>query len=126
MNMRRIDEVVTVGSRERWFITNEHFLPHNLHIHNARFLVRSIGGQEPAPELRGWKDTVYAPPSRTVVVDVEFGTATDPHRPYMFHCHLLQHEDQGMMAQFVVVKPGEQAGPLDTPITRDGGSHDGH
>lgn len=126
MNMARIDEVVTVGARERWFITNEHFLPHNLHIHNARFRVHSIGGREPAAELRGWKDTVYAPPSRTVIVDVEYGSATDPHLPYMFHCHLLQHEDQGMMAQFVVVAPGEAAGPLDTPAIRDGGSHDSH
>ncbi|MCS3427502.1 multicopper oxidase family protein [Leucobacter aridicollis] len=126
MNMARIDEVVTVGDRERWLITNEHFLPHNLHIHNARFRVHSIDGRAPTPELRGWKDTVYAPPSRTVVIDVEFGTSTDPHLPYMFHCHLLQHEDQGMMAQFVVVRPGEEAGPLDTPAIRDGGSHDGH
>ena len=126
MNMARIDEVVTVGDRERWFVTNEHFLPHNLHIHNARFRVHSIDGRTPAAELRGWKDTVYAPPSRTVIIDVEFGTSTDPHLPYMFHCHLLQHEDQGMMAQFVVVRPGEAAGPLDTPAIRDGGSHDGH
>ncbi|MBL3681357.1 hypothetical protein D3229_03240 [Leucobacter aridicollis] len=126
MNMARIDEVVTVGDRERWLITNEHFLPHNLHIHNARFRVHSVEGRAPTAELRGWKDTVYAPPSRTVVIDVEFGTSTDPHLPYMFHCHLLQHEDQGMMAQFVVVRPGEEAGPLDTPAIRDGGSHDGH
>ena len=126
MNMARIDEVVELGARERWFITNEHFLPHNLHIHNARFRVRSIDGREPEPALSGWKDTVYAPPSRTVVIDVEFGGSSDPHLPYMFHCHLLQHEDQGMMAQFVVVRPGETAGPLDTPITRAGGAHDGH
>ncbi len=126
MNMARIDEVVTVGSRERWLITNEHFLPHNLHIHNARFRVYSIDGRKPTAELRGWKDTVYAPPSRTVIIDVEFGTSTDPHMPYMFHCHLLQHEDQGMMAQFVVVRPGETAGPLDTQAIGDGGSHAGH
>ncbi|MFC5338820.1 multicopper oxidase family protein [Leucobacter denitrificans] len=126
MNMSRIDEVVTVGARERWFITNEHFLAHNLHIHNARFRIVSIGGSKPAIELQGWKDTVYAPPSRTVVIDVEFGTATDPHLPYMFHCHMLQHEDQGMMAQFVVVNPGEAAGPIISPVTQDGGEHDGH
>lgn len=124
MNMARIDEVVTVGTRERWFITNEHFLAHNLHLHNARFLIRSIGGKEPAPELRGWKDTVYAPPSRTVVIDVEFGSASDAHRPYMFHCHLLQHEDSGMMGQYVVVQPGESAGPLDTPALTQGGTHE--
>lgn len=123
MNMKRIDEVVTQGARERWFITNEHFLPHNLHIHNARFLVRSIDGQPPAAELRGWKDTVYTPPSRTVVVDVEYGDYTDPHLPYMFHCHLLKHEDSGMMGQFVIVAPGETAGPIRSPITS--GEHHG-
>lgn len=126
MNMGRIDEVVTVESRERWFITNEHFLAHNLHIHNARFLIHSIGGAPPVVELQGWKDTVYAPPSRTVIVDVEFGTATDPNLPYMFHCHMLQHEDAGMMAQFVVVNPGEAAGPIISPATENGGDHDGH
>lgn len=126
MNMRRIDDVVTVGDRERWFITNDHFLAHNLHIHNARFRVHSIDGQPPAPELTGWKDTVYAPPSRTVVIDVEYGSSTDPHLPYMYHCHMLQHEDQGMMAQFVVVQPGEAAGPLISPALDRGNSHDGH
>lgn len=123
MNMKRIDEVVLRGDSERWFITNEHFLPHNLHIHNARFLVRSIDGAPPPPELRGWKDTVYAPPSRTVVVDVEYGDYTDPHLPYMFHCHLLKHEDSGMMGQFVIVNPGEAAGPVRSPITL--GDHHG-
>ena len=126
MNMNRIDDVVTVGALERWFITNEHFLPHNLHIHNARFLIRSIGGKEPAAELRGWKDTVYAPPSRTVVIDVEYGTSSDPHLPYMYHCHLLQHEDAGMMAQFVMVQPGEEAGPIHSPAIHNGGDHGDH
>lgn len=124
MNMKRIDEVVRLGDRERWFIINEHFLPHNLHIHNARFLVRSVDGELPRPEQQGWKDTVYTPPSRTVVVDVEYGEFTDPHLPYMYHCHLLRHEDAGMMGQFVVVEPGQTAGPIKSPITL--GDHHGH
>jgi hypothetical protein len=41
---------------------------------------------------------------------VRFTGHTDPVHPYMIHCHLLQHEDRGMMAQFVVVEPGLQAG----------------
>ena len=39
MDMSRVDQVVTVGARERWIVDNQHHLPHNLHIHNARFPV---------------------------------------------------------------------------------------
>ena len=56
--------------------------------------------------LRGWKDTVYVPPDTTVRVVARFEDYADPDVPYMFHCHVLQHEDDGMMGQFVVVVPG--------------------
>jgi hypothetical protein len=39
---------------------------------------------------------------------VQFGTFVDPVTPYMYHCHLLRHEDKGMMGQFVVVEPGTE------------------
>jgi hypothetical protein len=45
---------------------------------------------------------------------MHFADYTDPNAPYMYHCHMLWHEDRGMMGQFVVVKPGQQAG---TPPT---------
>jgi FtsP/CotA-like multicopper oxidase with cupredoxin domain len=60
----------------------------------------------------GMKDTVYVPPNETVRVLTEFGTYTDPELPYMFHCHVLQHEDRGMMGQSVVVEPGQQSPPV--------------
>jgi hypothetical protein len=41
---------------------------------------------------------------------MRFSDYTDPDHPYMLHCHRLRHEDQGMMAQFVVVEPGQAAG----------------
>ena len=41
---------------------------------------------------------------------MRFEDYADPDSPYMYHCHLLRHEDQGMMAQFVVVEPGEDPG----------------
>ncbi len=40
---------------------------------------------------------------------VQFREYTDPEFPYMFHCHILRHEDNGMMGQFVVVEPGTEA-----------------
>ena len=41
---------------------------------------------------------------------VRVGPHADPEVPYMLHCHLLRHEDEGMMSQFVVVRPGEPPG----------------
>jgi FtsP/CotA-like multicopper oxidase with cupredoxin domain len=41
---------------------------------------------------------------------MRFNDHTDPNTPYMCHCHLLQHEDDGMMGQFVVLGEGEQVG----------------
>ena len=43
-----------------------------------------------------------------------FADYSDPNTPYMFHCHVLLHEDEGMMGQFVVVEPGQQGGPIHT------------
>ncbi|MFG2075108.1 multicopper oxidase domain-containing protein [Nonomuraea maritima] len=39
---------------------------------------------------------------------VQFGKFTDPGTPYMYHCHLLRHEDSGMTGQFVIVEPGTE------------------
>ena len=49
------------------------------------------------------------PPDTTVRVIARFEDYADPDVPYMFHCHVLQHEDDGMMGQFVVVLPGQRA-----------------
>jgi len=43
-----------------------------------------------------------------VKVAVQFDSLTDPDSPYMYHCHVLRHEDNGMMGQFVVVEPGTE------------------
>jgi FtsP/CotA-like multicopper oxidase with cupredoxin domain len=103
MDMTRIDHVVEVDTTEVWQVHNQTGAPHNFHIHDVQFRVVEVGGREPGPELAGWKDTVYVPPGDTVRLVVRFTDYTDPNVPYMYHCHLLKHEDQGMMGQFVVV-----------------------
>ncbi len=50
---------------------------------------------------------MWLPPNKPVRLIMRFADYADPHAPYMFHCHMLRHEDQGMMGQFVVVGPGE-------------------
>jgi FtsP/CotA-like multicopper oxidase with cupredoxin domain len=105
MDMTRIDEVVDVGTTEVWEVSNASGTPHNFHPHDVRFRVLEYAGGAPPPHLEGRKDTVYIPPNETVRVATEFSDYTDPEHPYMFHCHVLQHEDRGMMGQFTVVGP---------------------
>jgi FtsP/CotA-like multicopper oxidase with cupredoxin domain len=108
MDMGRIDEVVETGATEIWEVHNRDGEPHNFHVHGTRFRVLSVDGGAPGPLLSGWKDTVYVPPGGSVQLAMRFGEHADPGTPYMFHCHLLSHEDGGMMGQFVVVEPGQQ------------------
>jgi FtsP/CotA-like multicopper oxidase with cupredoxin domain len=50
----------------------------------------------------GWKDTFYVPLNETVSFVVKFDEAADTSYPYMYHCHMVNHEDLGLMGQFVV------------------------
>ncbi|MFC5141676.1 multicopper oxidase family protein [Actinomycetospora rhizophila] len=105
MDMGRVDEVVEAGATEIWELANRHTLPHNIHVHDARLQVLS-------PGERAWKDTVAVPPGRTVRLLVRVGPYADPEVPYMIHCHMLRHEDDGMMLQFLVVGPGQRPAPV--------------
>ena len=72
-------------------------------MHGVRFRVARYAAGPVPPHLAGWKDAVYVPPNETVRFLVELGDYSDSDVPYMFHCHVLQHQDRGMMGQFVVV-----------------------
>ncbi|MQA61625.1 MAG: multicopper oxidase domain-containing protein [Actinophytocola sp.] len=108
MDLGRIDTVVTKDTTEVWQVRNDHGRAHNFHIHDVRFQVLTIDGAAPPPELRGWKDTIYLPPRVPIRLIMRFTGYADPATPYMYHCHLLRHEDEGMMGQFVVVEPGQR------------------
>jgi FtsP/CotA-like multicopper oxidase with cupredoxin domain len=110
MDMSRIDEVVRSGATEIWEVRNAAGTPHNFHVHGVSFTVLDYAGEQPPLHLAGLKDTVYVPPDKTVRLLVRFPDYHDPESPYMFHCHVLQHEDRGMMGQFVVVAPGQEPG----------------
>lgn len=119
MEMGRIDETVTVDTTERWIVENTSQLPHSFHVHDVQFRIASIDGAPPPPELAGWKDTIFAAPETEFELILRFEDYADPDTPYMYHCHLLWHEDQGMMGQFAVVEPGRSA-------TMTGGTHHEH
>ncbi|MDP2323400.1 MAG: multicopper oxidase domain-containing protein [Gammaproteobacteria bacterium] len=101
--MNRIDFQVPHGEVERWRFTSNGNAPHPVHVHGASFQVLSrTGGRGPTifPWERGWKDTVLLHDQESVDVLVRFDTYTGL---YVLHCHQLEHEDMGMMSNFVVV-----------------------
>jgi blue copper oxidase len=102
MNRGRVDERVSLGSVEIWEIRNTTPLTHPFHIHGVQFRTLDHNGEPPTPHERGLKDTVLVDPGSTARVIMEFADFADPQLPYMYHCHILEHEDAGMMGQFVV------------------------
>ncbi|RZT87750.1 FtsP/CotA-like multicopper oxidase with cupredoxin domain [Pseudonocardia sediminis] len=107
MDMNRIDAVVPTGRVEVWNVRTDAAIPHSFHVHDAAFRVLDVGGAPPPPELRGRQDTIHLPQGEWVRLAVAFGQHPDPDVPFMIHCHMLDHEDRGMMAQFVLVRPDQ-------------------
>ena len=103
MDMTRIDETITFGDTERWTITVRDGV-HTFHPHQTQFQILEINGQPPPPEDAGWEDTVLVTEGADVVIAARFDSYTNPDTPYMFHCHVLDHEHLGMMGQFRVVE----------------------
>ncbi len=98
----RIDEVVRLNDVEIWEFKNNSPLAHPMHIHDIQFHILSRNGKPPALNERGLKDTVLVNPEETVRVITKFENYADDSAPYMYHCHNLEHEDKGMMGQFLV------------------------
>lgn len=115
MDLARIDFGVREGTVEVWEVTNADGYMHSFHVHDVQFRVLDVDGAEPPPQLLGWKDTVQLVPQRKYRLAMRFADYTDPNLPYMFHCHILAHEDSGMMGQFVVLGEGEEIGEVPAP-----------
>jgi blue copper oxidase len=96
---------IPAGSIELWELIGSTGMAHPVHIHNRHFQSLDIDGQPPPPELAGWKDTVVVGPQQLVRILVSFEGNVDPDHPYMFHCHILEHEDLGMMGRFFIIDP---------------------
>lgn len=103
MDMNRIDEVVKLGTSEIWEIINPTDQAHPFHIHDVQFRILDRDGEPPIETERGLKDTVLIPAGENVRLLLSFADYADAERPYMYHCHILEHEDAGMMGQFTVV-----------------------
>ena len=101
-SMNTVDYAVPLNNTEIWQITSTSFLSHPFHIHDVQFHIMSINGVPPPDYMQGWKDVVLVPSGKIVQFITRFNDYSDSLHPYMFHCHIALHEDEGMMGQFVV------------------------
>ncbi|HIB3264509.1 TPA: multicopper oxidase CueO [Citrobacter youngae] len=92
----------TKGQHERWVISGQgDMMLHPFHIHGTQFRILSENGKAPAAHRTGWKDTVRVEGGVSEVL-VKFDHDAPKEHAYMAHCHLLEHEDTGMMLGFTV------------------------
>lgn len=101
-DMNRIDFTQKKGETEIWEIYNKPDMMggmiHPFHIHGTQFKVISINGEEPPANLQGYKDTISLEPGDRAKIAVKF----EEKGVFMYHCHILEHEDNGMMGQVKV------------------------
>lgn len=98
----RIDFSVPANSVEVWTFTNATNMAHPMHVHGVKMSMLTRAGVAPAAYEQGLRDTFIVEAMQTVRVAVQTAAVASP-SPLMFHCHILEHEDTGMMGQFTTV-----------------------
>ncbi|NRA11259.1 MAG: multicopper oxidase domain-containing protein [Crocinitomicaceae bacterium] len=109
MDLNVINETIQLGDLEIWEITNTSGVAHPFHVHGEPFQVLSRSNGPVPDSEKGWKDVILVPAQQgqgnpgSVKIIKPFLDFIDSINPYMYHCHILEHEDRGMMGQYVVV-----------------------
>lgn len=101
-DMETINYTIPKDNIEMWTLDNQSPIAHPFHIHDVQFYIVDINGATPPLNMQGRKDVVLVRPMQTVTFITKFETFCDTMLPYMYHCHMLPHEDDGMMGQFLV------------------------
>ena len=96
--------MTTLDAEEIWTITNATQLEHSFHLHDVPFQLIEINGEEPTGVDLGWFDTYEVVGGGSIKIAMKFTDFADDTYMYMLHCHLLQHEDEGMMAALMVME----------------------
>jgi len=97
-DIARIDVETELGTTEVWEIVSIG-MAHPFHIHGASFRILSINGMPPPAHLAGWKDVALVENKAELLV--AFNRPAPREYPFMYHCHILEHEDAGLMGQYV-------------------------
>lgn len=101
-DINRIDFAVPANTVEVWRFFNMTGMAHPMHVHGVRMSLLSRDAAAPAVYERGLRDTFIVDSMQTVAVAVQTPAAASS-TPLMLHCHILEHEDAGMMTQFISV-----------------------
>ncbi len=101
--MERIDLRIPLNAVEIWNIHNQTPVAHPFHLHGFSFYILDRYGALVGPEEQGRRDMVLVYPNEQIRIISRFSNFADSTTPFMYHCHLLTHEDEGMMGQFVVM-----------------------
>ncbi len=102
-DMDFMNYTIPLGNIEVWSIFNQSAIAHPFHIHDVQFFVLDRNGNPPPASEQGRKDVILVKPQETVRFIAKFEDFTSETVPYMYHCHMLVHEDGGMMGQFIVI-----------------------
>ncbi len=102
--MNTINQTVSLGTTESWTVSGGNIFGHSFHIHGVQFKITARNGSSSAVKAyeSGWKDTFYVPINENVSFIAKFEEAAGSAYPFMYHCHMVNHEDAGLMGQFVV------------------------
>jgi blue copper oxidase len=103
-NMTTINHTIPLNNTEIWEIKNNSTLAHTFHIHDVQFNVLSRTGSAATLQAydMGWKDNILVRGGETLRFIAKFEDYADALHPFMYHCHMTVHEDEGMMGQFVI------------------------
>ncbi len=96
---------VPLNNTEIWQITSTSGFAHPFHIHDVEFHILTRNGVAPPAAENGWKDVLLVKSNETIRFIAKFEDYADSLHPFMYHCHIALHEDDGMMGQFVVKNP---------------------
>ena len=99
----RVDARPELGTVETWELHNRTGVGHLIHMHHTDWCMLSRNGRSPRPWEACLKETFFLDPGERVAVAGRFSDYTGK---YVIHCHMLDHEDHGLMSQFEVVEPG--------------------
>lgn len=117
--LHAMDKPVYVGELQVWEVSNTSLMDHPFHLHGFFFQVLEVNGK--APAYRAWKDIVNLAPRSKVKI-----AWMPDNRPgkWMYHCHILEHHEAGMMAHFEIIDSAK--GANDAPSHKPHHHHHGH
>ncbi len=106
-NFNTINHSIPLNQTEIWELKSTSIFAHPFHIHDVEFNILTINGVAPPAYQQGWKDVILVEGGKTVRFIAKFDDYADETHPFMYHCHIALHEDEGMMGQFVVTNLSE-------------------